>query len=71
MKCIRIYGHDQDDGTFKVNFLVHESESANVTCDDWDTITQVLRLRERNTEKVLFVEEGALSVAEGYLKVVG
>lgn len=71
MKCIRIYGHDQDDGTFKVSFLVHESESDDVTCDDWDTITQVLRLRDKDTEKVLFVEEGALSVAEGYLKVVG
>lgn len=71
MKCIKIYGHSQDDGTFKVSFLVHETETGNVRYDDWNTITNVLRLRNMNREKVLFVEEGALSVAEGYLKVVG
>ena len=44
MKCIRIYGHS-DGNTFKVAHLVHESEDTIMQLDDWNTITQILKLR--------------------------
>lgn len=57
MKCIKIYGHS-DGNTFKVAHLVHESEDTTMQLDDWNTITQVLKLRFKIAEDIdLFYDD--------------
>lgn len=59
MKCIRVYYTDNVDGSMTVNALVDAQSGQNVEYDDWNTLCNVLRLRHKN-DNVLIWDEGKL-----------
>lgn len=49
MKQITITGHTLEDGRFKVAFASHGQDQSRLgRYDDWNTLIQTLRLRNKN-----------------------
>lgn len=55
MKSIRICGDDKADGSFSVKNLQKDDAPLNtIVTDDWNTITQILRIKKKQPEQTGF-----------------
>jgi len=59
MKCIRVHCTENEDGSTTISALVDATTDTSVDYDDWNTLIQVLRLREKSVDGVLIWDEGS------------